>query len=74
MNIAYKFEFRPILCKMVFIDRRHFYRPQGKVMFSGASTSHSVHNWPHGYSVTVHPCYVAFGTHPTGMLSCSLIL
>ena len=28
----------------------------------------SVHNWPHGYSVT--PCYGTVGTHPTGMLSC----
>ena len=31
---------------------------------------HSVHNRPHGYLVTVHPCYSAVGTHPTGMLSC----
>ena len=39
-------------------------------MFSEASVSHSVHNRPHGYSVTAHPCYSAFGMHPTGMLSC----
>ena len=42
-------------------------------MLSEASVSHSVHNWPHGYSVTAHPCYSAVGTHPTGMLSCFLI-
>ena len=46
------------------------YRPQGKVMFSQVSISHSVHNWPHGYSVTTNPCHGAVGTHPTGMLSC----
>ena len=46
------------------------YRPQGKVMFSQASVSHSVHNRPHGYSFTAHPCYGAVDTHPTGMLSC----
>ena len=33
---------------------------------------HSVHNRPHGYSVTVHPCYSAVGTHPTEMLCCIL--
>ena len=32
---------------------------------------HSVHNRPHVYSVTAHPCYSVVGTHPTGMLSCS---
>ena len=26
-------------------------------MFSRASVSHSVHNRPHSYSVTAHPCY-----------------
>ena len=26
-------------------------------MFSQVSVSHSVHNWPHGYSVTAHPCH-----------------
>ena len=34
---------------------------------------HSVHNRPHGYSVTAHPRYGAIlpiGKHPTGMLSC----
>ena len=31
---------------------------------------HSVHNRPHGYSVTAHPCHGTVGTHPTGMLSC----
>ena len=34
---------------------------------------HSVHNRPHGYSVTANPCYNAVGTHPTGMISCSKI-
>ena len=28
----------------------YFYRPQGKVMFSQASVSHSVHNRPHGFT------------------------
>ena len=37
-------------------------------MFSEASVSHSVHNWPHGYSVTAHPCYSAVSTHLTGMV------
>ena len=40
-------------------------------MFSQASISHSVHNGPHGYFVTAHPCYGVVGMHPTGMLSCS---
>ena len=40
---------------------------------SQASVSHSVYNWPHGYSVTAPPCYGAVGTHPIGMLSCSSI-
>ena len=35
---------------------------------------HSVHNLPHGYSVTAHPCYSAVGTYRTGMLSCSKIV
>ena len=39
-------------------------------MFSEASVSHSVHNRPHGYSITAHPGCGAVGTHPTGMLSC----
>ena len=39
-------------------------------MFLQAPVSHSVHNRPHGYSFTAHPCYGAVGTHPTGMLSC----
>ena len=30
-------------------------------MFSQASVSHSVHNRPHDYSVTVHPCYGVVG-------------
>ena len=34
---------------------------------------HSVHDRPHGYPVTAHPCYGAIGTHPTGMLSCCLL-
>ena len=42
-----------------------FYRPQGKVMFSEACNSHSVHNRPHGYWFTAHSCYGAVGTHPT---------
>ena len=46
------------------------YRPQGKVMFSKGSVSHSVHNRPHGYSVTAYPCYGTVGMYPTGMLSC----
>ena len=38
----------------------------------------SVYNWPHGYSLTAHPCwllghsllrYGTVGTHTTGMLS-----
>ena len=47
-----------------------YYRPQGKVMFLQACVSQSVHNRPHGYSVTAHPCYGAVVTHPSGMLSC----
>ena len=39
---------------------------QGRV-FRGVC--HSVHKWPHGYSITAHPYYGAVGTHPTGMLS-----
>ena len=27
-----------------------------------------------GVSVTAHPCYDAVGTHPTGMLSCSILI
>ena len=30
----------------------------------------SVHNRPHGYWFTTHPCYGAVSMHPTGMLSC----
>ena len=37
-------------------------------MFSQASVSHFVHNQPHGYPVTAHPCYGAVATHPTRML------
>ena len=47
-----------------------YYRPQGKVLFSQVGVSHSVHNRPHGYSITARPCYGVAGTHPTGMLSC----
>ena len=43
----------------------HCYQPQGKVMFSQASVSHSVHNRPHGYLDTADPCYGAVGKHPT---------
>ena len=48
---------------LIFIERNNvdYYRPQGKVMFSQASVSHSVHYWPHGCSVTAHPCYGAVG-------------
>ena len=38
-------------------------------MFSQAYVSHSVHNRPHGYSVTAYPFYGVVGTHATGMLS-----
>ena len=38
------------------------------------SVCHSVHNRPHVYSVTAHPCYSTVGTHPTGMLSCLCLL
>ena len=34
---------------------------------------HSVHNRPHGYSITAHPGYSVVGTHPTGMLSCRMM-
>ena len=34
------------------------YRLQGKVMFSQASVSHSVHNQLHAYSATAHPCWL----------------
>ena len=43
----------------------YYYRPQWKVMFSQAFVSHSIHNRPHGYLVTAHPCYGAVSTHPT---------
>ena len=39
-------------------------------MFSETIVSHCVHNRPHDYSFTAHPCYGAVGTHPTGMHSC----
>ena len=39
-------------------------------MFSRASVSYSVHKRPHGCSITAHPCYVAFGSPPTGILPC----
>ena len=38
-------------------------------MLSQVSVSHSVHNRPHGYTVTAHSYYGAVGTHPTGMRS-----
>ena len=34
-------------------------------MFSQASVSHSVHNWPHDYLVIAHILVKAVGTHPT---------
>ena len=43
-------------------------------MFSQVAVTHSVHNRPHGYSVTVHPSYCAVGMHPTGMLSCLVMI
>ena len=43
---------------------------KGKVMFSQVF----VHNRPHGYSFTAHPCYGAVGTYPTGMLSWSFYI
>ena len=50
-------------------SQSHFFslitdRKKGNV-FTGVC--HSVHNWPHGFSVTVHPRYSAIGT---GMLYC----
>ena len=51
----------------------HFYSTARKDnVFTGVC--HSVHNRPHGYSVTVHPIYSAVGARPTGMLSCYLPL
>ena len=35
---------------------------------------HSVHNRPHGYLVIAHSCHSAVGTHPIGMLSCSIVV
>ena len=60
------------------VSDSHYYRPQGKVMFSQASvilfTIGLMATWSLlilvGYSVTAHPFYGAVGTHPTGMLSC----
>ena len=66
LELAVKSQVRLILQYILFC----FYRPQGKVMFSQASVSHSVHNQSHGYSVTAHPCYSMVRTHPTGILSC----
>ena len=34
---------------------------------------HSVLNRPHGYSVTVHPCYGMVSLHPTVVLFCFLL-
>ena len=52
--------YQVIISTQTFMDlTRPFYRPQGKVMFSEASVSHSVHNQPHGYLVTAHPCVTA---------------
>ena len=62
---------RPCLQVTFFLARVRYYRPQGKLIFSQMSASHSVHNRPHGYLVTAHPCYGAVCTHATGMLSCS---
>ena len=39
---------------------------EGKVL---RGVCHSVHKWPHRYSITDHPYYGAVGTHPAGMLS-----
>ena len=45
-----------VVHEIVFIDRQ-------------ACVSHSVHNRPYGYLVTIHPYYGVVGSHPTGMLS-----
>ena len=42
-------------------------------MFSQESVSYSVHNRPHGYAVTSHPCYGAVGMHPTAFLCLFLL-
>ena len=55
---------------VVVITNEGCYRPQGKVMFSQASVSHSVHSRPHDYSLTAFPCYGVVGVHLSGKLSC----
>ena len=54
------------ICLCLCVWNEPSYRPQGKVMFSQACVRHSVHNWPHGYSVTAHPCYGAVSMHAIG--------
>ena len=54
-------------CWLIFDE--YYYQLQGKIMFLKVFVSHSVHNQPHGYSVTAYPCYSKVGTHPTAMLS-----
>ena len=39
-----------------------------------AGVCHSVHNCHNAYSFTDYPCYGTVGTHPTGMLSCVLLI
>lgn len=41
-----------------------WFLPQGKAF----------QNRPHGYSVTTHSCYSAVVTHPTGLLSCIIVI
>ena len=35
---------------------------------------HSIHNRPHGYLFTAHPCYSVVCTYPTAMLSCFIYM
>ena len=54
---------RPICTEIIFLPTAR----EGDI-FTGIW--HSVHNQPHCYSVTAHPCHSAAGKHPTGMLPC----
>ena len=44
---------------------------KGKVMFSQACVSHSIHNRPHGYSFSARPCYIGLVCIP---LECFLVI
>ena len=72
-RFSYRVEiFTFVQCKFslrVVCTEMYNYRPQGKVILSQASVSHSVHYQPHGYSVTSHPCHGVVDMHPTGMLT-----